>query len=241
MKLLRYFLPLLTILLSNTSFSAIQAKEPNKYIFNVGQFHKINVDDNVNIIYRCVPDSSGYAIYRGTEEFSNAFILTNNKGCLRVQVNTEDVNNPDLPTLYLYSDFLTSVSNSSQFTLKVEKPAPCANFSARQVGNGTIIVDNIKATTVHAGIATGNGSVILSGECEKADFRMVGTGKIMADRLHSNMVKCGILGSGMIGCWPLQSLQVRGIGSTKIYYKGDPAISKTGGGKIYALPNAGAK
>lgn len=65
---------------------------------------------------------------------------------------------------------------------------------------------------------------------------MVGTGTISADRLEADVVQCKILGSGSIGCWPLQKLNVRGIGSTKVYYKGDPQVKKSGGGKLYPLP-----
>ena len=29
---------------------------------------------------------------------------------------------------------------------------------------------------------------------------------------------------------------MKGIGSTKIYYKGDPKVKKTGGGKLFPIP-----
>ena len=75
------------------------------YKIEVGQFDKLKISDNVNVVYRCLPDSSGFVQYRGRKEFANAFILTPKDGTLKIQVTTEDVGNPDLPTLYVYSDF----------------------------------------------------------------------------------------------------------------------------------------
>ena len=66
-------------------------------------------------------------------------------------------------------------------------------------------------------------------------LKMVGTGTINADGLKTELVNCKIMGSGTIGCWPLSRLDVRGIGSTKIYYKGAPEIKKVGGGKLFPL------
>ena len=71
------------------------------YCLDVGRFDKIKITDNVNVVYRSVPDSTGMAVFTGAEEFANAFIFTNSKGKLRIQVNTEDVNNPALPVLYV--------------------------------------------------------------------------------------------------------------------------------------------
>ena len=43
------------------------------------------------------------------------------------------------------------------------------------------------------------------------------------------------MGGGTIGCWALDKLECRGIGSTRIYYKGEPEIKKVGGGKLFPL------
>lgn len=212
------------------------AQEVQNYKFEVGQFNKLRVLDNVNVIYRNNPDSTGFVQYRGNKEFADAFILTPKKGELKVQVSTEDVGNPDLPTLFVYSDFLSAVENSSKFTVRVEEMAPCAEFSAKQIGNGRIEIDNVKANVVNATIATGNGSVSIGGTCKDAVLKMVGTGTILADRLKATFVTCKILGAGSIGCWAVDKLNVSGIGSTKIYYKGTPEVKKTGGGKLFELP-----
>lgn len=226
----------LLLLILAAFLPGLKAQTIQQYKVELGQFNKIKIIDNVNVVYRCRPDSSGWAQYSGAKEFADAFILTPKEGTLKIQVTTEDVGNPSLPTLYVYSDFLTSVENSSSFTVKIENPAPCAEFSAKEVGNGKIIVEGLKANVVRASIATGNGMVSLSGSSRDAIFQMVGTGVIAADRLSAQNVQCKILGGGTIGCWAQEKLSAKGIGSTKIYYKGDPVIKKSGGGKILPLP-----
>lgn len=229
--------PSILLVLSMIMFSlSAKAQDVDNYVVNVGQFDKIKVCDNVNVVYKCLPDSTGFVQYRGDKQFADAFILTPKGGELKIQVSTEDVGNPDLPVLYVYSDFLTSVENSSSFSLVIENPAPCAEFKAVQIGNGSITVESIKTNKVTASLATGNGTVTISGIAKDASYRMVGTGIISADRLEAENVQCKILGSGTIGCWALKNLAVKGIGTTKIYYKGDPKVKKAGGGKIYPLP-----
>ena len=88
---------------------------------------------------------------------------------------------------------------------------------------------------VGASIKSGNGTISISGHCQTANFTMLGNGTIQADRLEAVTVSCKMLGQGSIGCWPTEELKVRGIGNTKIYYKGSPKISKKGGGKLYPL------
>lgn len=209
---------------------------PRKFELQVGQFDKLKLTDNANVVYRNLPDSSGMAVFYGAEEFADAFIFSEKNGTLRIQVNTEDVGKPNLPTVYVYSDFITLVENASDFTLRVESMAPCPEFKAVEMGNGSVIVDDVKANKVSATLNTGNGTLNLSGQCAQATYKMIGTGLIQADLLQADRVNCWILGSGSIGCWPLEQLSVKGIGSTKIYYKGAPEIKKTGGAKLIPIP-----
>lgn len=215
----------------------LQSSGPNddEYTVEIGQFTKIKVYDNVNVIYRCVPDTTGIATYHGSHDFDNAFIFTNDGGTLKIQVSTEDVGKPDLPTVYLYSDFLTEVTNSSEFHMQIQNPAPCPKFEVEEIGNGSVSVTGLKATEVKAKITTGMGNIALSGKCEKALFQLVGTGVIQADNLLAQDVECKIMGSGTIGCDAAVKLKTRGIGSTKIYYRGNPVIDKKGGGKLIPL------
>ena len=207
------------------------------YTVEVGQFEKLKVNGNINVIYKNLPDSTGYARYRAPEGSADFFqFSTKGEGNLKVEPADDKWGANDLPVLCLYSDFLSSVESYSDGTVSVVSPAPCSTFSAKLVGNGTINIDGVKCNTITAAITTGNGSIYLSGSSVNANYRMVGAGLISADRLVAENIKCRILGTGSIGCWPVDNLSVTGLGSTKIYYKGKPNIKKTGGGKLFELP-----
>ncbi|MDE5869288.1 MAG: DUF2807 domain-containing protein [Muribaculaceae bacterium] len=210
------------------------AKQEN-FRLNVGNFDKLSVYDNVHVVYHSHPDSTGYVTYKAESELADAFIFSNNNGNLKIQVATESVSLTDLPVIHVYSNHLSSVESSSDYSVKILSNAPVDKFTARVIGNGEIIVDNISTPEVVADIATGNGIIIMSGTCGKAVYKMLGAGTIQADEMKSEIVKCQIMGGGTIGCWAKNKLDIRGIGSTKIYYKGEPKIKKVGGGKVFPL------
>ncbi|MDE6379022.1 MAG: DUF2807 domain-containing protein [Muribaculaceae bacterium] len=199
------------------------------------QFSKISVDDNVNVVYVGADGSPSRVVYEGDSKYARAFIITQKGYKLRIQVETQFVDDPELPTLYVYSDFLENASLSAESTLTLKSVAPGSNLDMSVMGNGSIIAENIRATKVGASIKSGNGTISISGHCQTAGFNMLGNGTIQADRLEATTVSCKILGQGSIGCWPSEELKVIGIGNTKIYYKGKPKISKKGGGKLFPL------
>lgn len=224
---------LMIVALVGLSVGALAQK--HSYQLNVGMFDKLSICDNVNVEYRCVPDSAGYVAFEGAEEFADAFIFTNSRGKLKVQVNTDDVNNPNLPVLRIYSHFLSEVENSSVFTTTVKGTVAIPVLTVKQIGNGKIVVEKANCNEVNAVIATGNGTVTVNGKCNIANLKMVGAGVIQAENLTSNTVKCTMVGSGDIYCNPVDKLEAKGLGSTKIYYKGRPEVKKLGGGKILPL------
>lgn len=203
------------------------------YSLNVGQFDKVKVTNNINVRYTNLPDSTGMVVYRGNKEFDGAFIISNNNGTLKLQTTTDFSGRDDLPTIYIYSDFLVDAVNSSTKTLEILSVAPCAELKLKQVGNGRVVADNVKVTNLQAKLDTGNGSVVVSGTANKAKLKLVGTGTIQADQLKANIVDCTIGGTGSIGCWAEDKLSIKGVGSTTIYYKGNPQIKKSSiGGKL---------
>lgn len=210
----------------------ISAKE---FKLPVGQFSKISVDDNVNVVYVGADGSPSRVAYEGDQKYAKAFIISQKGNKLRIQVETLFVDDPELPTLYLYSDFLENASLSSEATLTLKSVAPGSKLDLSVMGNGSIVAENIHATKIGASIKSGNGTITISGHCQTANFNMLGNGTIQADRLEAVTVNCKMLGQGSIGCWPTEELKVRGIGNTKIYYKGKPDINKKGGGKLFPL------
>lgn len=210
----------------------ISAKE---FKLPVGQFSKISVDDNVNVVYVGADGSPSRVTYEGDPKYAKAFIISQKGNKLRIQVETLFVDDPELPVLYLYSDFLENASLSSEATLTLKSVAPGSKLDLSVMGNGSIVAENIHATKIGASIKSGNGTITISGHCQTANLNMLGNGTIQADRLEAVTVNCKMLGQGSIGCWPTEELKVRGIGNTKIYYKGKPDINKKGGGKLFPL------
>ncbi|MDE6329092.1 MAG: DUF2807 domain-containing protein [Muribaculaceae bacterium] len=207
---------------------AIEKPGLERYTFEVRQFSTLCVQDNVNVVYTCSNDSTARIYYESEPDFADAFIFTDNGETLKIQVTTEDVGKPGMPTLHVSSRRLERVENYSDFSLRVEEIPPCQEFSASLVGNGTILINDINAHNVSAKITAGMGTIILTGKCSSAHFKLTGAGTIQADRLKADYVTCKTLGGGSITTYPLKSLNIRGLGSTKIYYRGDPKIKRSG-------------
>lgn len=208
----------------------LRAQEPAEYVLDIGEFTKIKLSDRVNVVYRTTPDSVGMISYRAHPRHAEAYSFTVKKGTLRVHLEQEWEDS--MPTVYVYSTFLSEVENEGEGSLTVCSPAPCPEFSAKMIGNGFIIVDNINATSVSASLMAGNGKIIMTGSTTDASATMMGAGRIDLSYLSATNVSCKSIGAGSISCWARKKLSVKGIGSTKIYYRGNPEISKFGGAKI---------
>lgn len=212
--------------------------EVNTYTVKVGEFNKLKVLDNIETEYVCNPDSAGYVSYECEDRLADVFLFTNKGGTLKLQVHTEYAHlTESLPKVRVYSTYLTYAENQSIYNMTLRDVPPGPEFSVKLVGNGSITADDIKATKVKARIETGNGTISISGDCDFATFTMAGTGKILADELMADDVTCKVFGTGSIGCWPVDKLHVKGLGSTTVYYKGSPReIKQTGIAKIEKMP-----
>ena len=225
-----------TLILAGCALCA-SAANPVKYELKVGDFNELKVIDPIKVVYSSNADSAGLAVFICPPEHASQFIFNNpnNKGVLSIQLSNDESSDPH-PTVHVYSNFLTKVENDGDSLVKVLNPGGGPKFSAKIVGNGRLSIDKVKSTDVNATIATGNGTIVISGECERANFNLVGTGVIEADGLKAEEVSVKALGTGTVGVWPLKTLNVTGLSSTKIYYKGDPKIKRSGmGAKIIKI------
>lgn len=207
------------------------------YEYEPGPFDRLVVRSDIDIVYRNVPDSAGYIRYESDKDYSGKIDVSCSKGKLSIidKMTEEKYGNP--PTLYMYSDYLVSVSYEGAGTADIMMESATPTFSAKLTGNGKIVCDGVNTTELSANIVTGNGTIVARGRCAKAKFSLTGTGLIQADELVADEVKCSVLGSGSIGCRPLDTLDVRGIGTTGIYYYGNPTIKKVGGAKLEKMPD----
>ena len=195
-----------------------------KYELKVGEFNELKVVDGINVDYKCTKDSAGLAVFTSLPEKASAFIFNNKKGKLSMQISTESVGMKDMPTVTVYSKYLTKVENSGDSTVRVLSVAKGPKFAATLMGNGRLAIRNIEMVEVNGKIATGNGTLVLDGSCEKANYTFMGTGVIQADGMKAELVSVKASGTGSIGVWAVSKLSIMGAGSTKVYYKGNPEI-----------------
>jgi len=215
----KYILPIILCFVSASYTFA----EPADYKLEVKDFAKLKVTDNINVEYICSSDSAGWVYFTCDPSISSRLIFSNNKSCLHIQVSSDDEILTGLPTLRVYSSYLTKAENDSDSTLRVLSNAPVPNFKCRVVGNGTIIVNNVDANSVEAAITTGKGHiVIVNGKSQKAKLTNVGTGPIEAGALKARNVKVTLFGTGDIDCTATESISIYGAGSGKVYYGGNP-------------------
>ena len=197
-----------------------------RYELRVGDFSALKVSSGVNVDYKCSADSAGMAVFYADPAVSSVIGFTPSGDELRISFTTDEHPSASLPRVTVYSTFLTEVSNTSDSTVRVLSDIKCPTFKASQQGNGMIVVRNLNVGKVDAKLMTGKGQVILYGHCDKANFTMVGTGIIQADGLEAEKVNIKATGTGQIGCWATDELVVKGVGSTTIYYRGTPKVTK---------------
>lgn len=228
---MKKILPILTLLILSLP---LFAEEKTERIEKTGPFTAIQLMDSINVVYHNEPEFNGTVRWTDDENTDDSMlIIRNNKGTLKIQLDITPENEaPACPTIHVYSDFLSKVLNYSDGQILVEQPAACAKIEFSQIGNGSIVASGLNATEIYAKVTAGMGTISLAGKCGTATYRMTGTGTIQADELAADTVNCRIFGGGNIGCDPHEKLNVTGIGSTRIYYKGNPQISHKGGGKL---------
>lgn len=211
-----------------------------RYELDVNDFSELKVTEGINVDYVCNPDSAGKAVFYTTPDLASVLMFSNKKDKLEMQIATDGINYNNLPTVTVYSNFLTKVENSGDSMVRVLNVAPGPKFKVNLIGNGRIVVHGLNATQIDSSINSGNGTIVVDGKCTTAKLSTVGTGSIQADKLNATDVKCILVGTGTVGCSVKQNLTVIGTGSGKVYHKGTPekVTNRSLGVKIIALDEA---
>lgn len=196
------------------------------YVDSIGVFNRIELYGNVDVVCHVANDSTGL-IRLSNPKDKNLFYITLKKGTLTISVMQEFEGNPDLPKIEVFTDSLSSVENSYDRTLRITDTVKSDSFKAKQQGNGAIIIDSLHSDKVNLSSTAGKGTVkILSGKCHSLSCKITGTGSIDARGLEADKISCRFFGGGKIVCSPSNKLSVFGIGTTKVYYTGNPKIKK---------------
>lgn len=231
-----------TLILATISLVNMAAKTGSlkRYEISVRDFSELKIVHGININYVCNPDSAGMAVFESADKHVSMFMFNNTNDRLEIQLMSESKDIPtDIPTITVYSKFLTKVENSGDSTVTITTMASCPKFKARLIGNGHLVVKNINVTEFDGSIDTGNGTLSLYGSTTKAKLSCTGTGLIQAEELVSDNTNCRMLGTGSIRCQALTKLNITGMSSGKVYYKGNPKEVKrrSVGVKIIPLDN----
>lgn len=213
---------LLSSLAAVLAITFVANAKTDRYALNVENFSELEVVDGVNVEYKCNPDSAGWVAFECEPEFATRITFTNKNSKLTIQTTAEEQPFSDMPVVTVYSPALQKVTNSGDSTLVVTSCVPVKKFSARQIGNGTLVVKHIEADKVDVAITAGNGSIEISGTAKSGKFSNVGTGNIKSDDLVIEEATCLVLGSGSIYCSPVESLKIYGAGSGQVIYTTTP-------------------
>ena len=86
-------------------------------VTQVGDFNKLSLVDDINVNYRCNPDSAGYILLTCTKELADHVIFTySSSGRLSIQVDDDLERMRDLPTITVYSKSLDEADNAGDST-----------------------------------------------------------------------------------------------------------------------------
>ena len=113
--------------------------QPMRHEIKVGNFTRLALLDDINVNYRCNPDSAGMVIVVCPKETIDNFIFTlSASGRLAIQIEDTYERQGNLPTLTVYSSTLDEVENSSDSTLRILGLPRLKSFKARLVDNGRL-------------------------------------------------------------------------------------------------------
>lgn len=203
------------------------AADRKHYELQFGEFHELKVVDGINVDYTCDPSRAGKIEFEADQSTASSVIFSPGKGKLSISLASRDTVYRNLPTVKVYSSFLSTVKNEGDSTVRVIAPAAGPKLSVKLVGNGRLIVRDVSATEVNANIVSGRGTIVLTGRTETAKLSLTGgAGEIQADEMSAQEVSATVTGTGAIFCHPGKSLSYGGLGTGKVYYRGTPAIKK---------------
>lgn len=220
---------LLFAALAAVAFLPLSVSAQSKsYTLDVHEFHELEVVDAINVDYQCNPEKAGKVEFETTPDLAPAILFEPSKNKLSIKLTPSDTPYRNLPTVRVYSSYLSKVDNCGDSTVRVLASAGMPEFNAKVIGNGRLVVRNVRATEVKASILTGKGTLVIYGECTKAQLKSVGGSSFLqADDLEAQQVKCSVTGNGTINCYAVDKLNVSGLGSGTVLYRGNPEVKKS--------------
>lgn len=202
--------------------------------FKVNRFQKLKVTGPLNVDCVYCPDSVGTIIVNATAPEQISWVEASTDGDklkLRL-ILPDDMRSglvpviPNLPDVKVYTNYLTSVENEGDSTVRVLTATNVPSFNARLMGNGRLSVRGISADKLKAVLFSGRGIMVLNGQADNAKYSLTGVGTIEADGVTCREAKIRLTGTGSVGVHATEKLTISGSGSGTVYSKGTPDIKK---------------
>lgn len=202
-------------------YSMAQTKH---FDIQVGDFQNLVVPDNINVVYESNAKRAGTAVFDCPQHIADGLIFTNNMhGRLTIQVATEMLGTPNLPTLHVYSSELKFVENGGDSTLTILKPISHKTLKVILSDNGNITLKDVEVSELELKLITGKGLITASGYCHELMTQVLGKGTIDAMAVNAQVIKCRMTGTGTIDIDAEGAeLNVRGSGTGHVNYLGTP-------------------
>lgn len=211
--------------------------QTRRYELKLEDFHELKVVDGINVDYQCDPSRAGLIEFDAKASVASAVIFEPKKGKLTISLASRDSAYTGLPTVKVYSSFLSNIKNEGDSTLRVLSIAPTAKFKGRLVGNGRIVIRQLEATEANIDIVSGHGTIVVSGKAQQGKLDLTGgAGQIQGDDFQVDELSVTLAGTGTINCWAVKTLSYGGIGSGKIFYRGTPELKKKFISKVKIAP-----
>lgn len=211
--------------------------EARRHELKVGEFTTLRVMNDMDVICKCMSDSAGYVCYECPEEDTDAVMFEIGGQKLNVMISPDFIGKSErVPLVCVYTDSLNFIESSSAGRVRIENLPDLKRFKAVLMDNGRLEIPDIHVEKLIAAIATGSGTIDIKGTAGEAVYKLVGTGHIKAHELVADKIICHVFGGGDIFCYPKNQIVLKGLGTTRVYYRGTPGkVKKSGLGKLLPL------
>lgn len=220
------------------TFLAVISAAAETQDFKVDRFQKIKVTGPLNVDCVYCPDSVGVIKVDATIAEQMPWVdaqVSGDRLKLRL-ILPDDVRMgsapvpSDLPSVTVYTNYLTSIENEGDSTVRVMTATNVPSFNATLIGNGRLSVRGIETEKLTAKVVAGRGIMVLNGSADSAKYSLAGVGTIEADGVKTRQAKIHNTGTGAVGVHATEKLNISGIGSGTVYVKGAPDIKKRAAG-----------
>ena len=220
----------------STFQNSSQTIKGNSYIvsqeYSIGDYSRIKVENQADIIYEQKPLSRPYLIVE-TDENLLPYISVSVKDGVLILRSTENLKTKHCK-VYTNSRSLAGVQVSGVSNIELRNPLDSKNLVINFSGVGGIKAYDLKCDNLNANLS-GVANFTFGGTVRNSVLNVSGKGDIYAYELNAANTDCNVSGIGKIETYTTDYLKAKMSGVGNVRYKGAPKhteISKSGVGSI---------